>query len=78
MFAWVWSRLNIFAEQEKFANKDDKAREIFAWFDALRDRPVYADYRNKFGTSSNIVEYENFVWLFNNRMLTLSTIKGNI
>lgn len=51
---------------EGFANKRDKAKAIWSWFN-LTPRPTYEAYRTALGHKSNIVEYDDAVRLFRGR-----------
>ena len=58
---------------EGFATKREKADNIISWFGGT-DKKTYTDYKNTFGSKSNIVEYEDALKLYNNKNLTASTL----
>ena len=58
--------------REDFANRREKARAIYDWFQR-HPKPSYAEYRRDMNLASNIVEYEDALKLFQDRNLTVET-----
>jgi hypothetical protein len=58
--------------QEDFSTKKDKAQAIVDWFNANPD-PTYNKYKKDLFASSNIVEYEDSLALFQDRNLTVES-----
>jgi len=62
---------------EAFATRRDKANIIYEWFGS-NSSPNYGDYRKNIGETSDIVEYEDILGLFQSDKLTVESIEKYI
>lgn len=60
--------------REDFTTKRTKAQAIYDWFQN-NSSPTYTSYKRALDGTSNIVEYEDALALFQNRNLTVESVE---
>lgn len=60
-------------KKEDFTSRRDKAAQIVAWFNKT-NKPTYTEYKQHFGSASNIVEYEDALLLRQRNKLDIDAL----